>query len=50
VNEVEKLKAALRQAMEWNWLDYQDLPPQEVIEQIFEALGEPVPPEMRPGS
>lgn len=46
MNEVEELKAALREAMEWNWLDEQQLPPREVIERCYKALGEPVPPDL----
>lgn len=47
MNEVEELKAALREAMEWNWLDEQELPPREVIERCYKALGEPVPDDVQ---
>lgn len=46
MNEIEELKAALREAMEWNWLDEESPPPREVIERCYKALGEPVPPEL----
>lgn len=46
MNEVEELKAALREAMGWNWLDEKSLPPRDVIERIYKALGEPIPPDL----
>jgi len=44
--ETEALKAALREALEWNWLDETSHPPRDVIERIYKALGEPIPPEL----
>lgn len=46
MNEIEELKAALHEAMQWNWLEEDNLPPREVVERCYRALGEPIPPEL----
>lgn len=43
MDEVEELKAALREAMAWNWLDEESPPPREVVERCYRALGEEPP-------
>lgn len=42
---IDEVRAALREAMGWNWLDFENLPPRAVIEQCYRALGEPIPNE-----
>jgi hypothetical protein len=37
---IAKLEQALREAMEWNWLDEDSPPPQEVVDQCKSALME----------
>jgi hypothetical protein len=39
LDRIQKLEAALEQAMEWNWM--QDGVPEEVIKQCHDALGSP---------
>lgn len=43
---LEQLRAALHEAMDWNWLDERSPPPREVIKRCYAALGEPIPPEL----
>jgi hypothetical protein len=40
MERVKELEAALREAMEWNWLDEDSPPPREVIGQCNSALME----------
>ena len=42
---IDEVRAALREAMGWNWLDEENLPPRAVIEQCYRAFGEPIPNE-----
>jgi hypothetical protein len=37
-NRIQELEKALREAMEWNWLDEDSPPPQEVVDQCNSAL------------
>ena len=37
----EQLEAALQEAMGWNWLDDNFYPPEDVVQQCYEALAPP---------
>lgn len=37
--EIDRLRAALQEAVEWNWLDKDNPPPDWVVATVDEALG-----------